>query len=77
MGRYNKLMNENGTMITGPAIDAFRLATLIRSLEFEVRTGMKMTRISALKVAQRDYGVAAKTKAGAIAELKQKYPDFA
>lgn len=60
------------TAITDPAaIEAFRLSTIIRSLEFEVRTGMKMTRISALKAAQRDYGIKSRTKAGAIVELQE------
>lgn len=67
---YGVDMN-NGTAITTPeGIAAFRLATIIRALEFEVQTGMKMSRVSALAAAKRDYGIKARTKQAAIVELR-------
>ena len=42
----------------------------VRALEMEVDTGMKMSRVSALRAAQMNYGVKAKTKKGAIREMR-------
>lgn len=67
----------NGTVITGNDIDTFRIATIIRALRLEIETGMKISRISILKVVQRDYGVKAKNKRAALAELLEKFPQFA
>lgn len=56
------------------AMDVFRFRTLLISLKFEVETGMKMTRISALKTAEAwsgqtfGRGKSAKVKAMAWAE---------
>jgi hypothetical protein len=63
------------TMITGEQIDLLRLAQTIGALKIEVRTGMKMSRGSILKMAQRVYGVRSRTKAGALAELLDLYEE--
>ena len=52
---------ENGTIVKAdshtsfvgrPAVEVFRLVALISALKFEIKTGMKMSRVSALKVAK-------------------------
>jgi len=58
------------TIIDTPeGIEAYRCLALYSALKLEVKTGMKMSRgISTLKILQQQYGIAAKTKAGALAE---------
>ena len=51
-------------------VRAFAFMMTLRALEMEVNTGMKMSRISALHAAQVNYGVKAKTKKGAIKEMR-------
>lgn len=59
------------TMIVGKENTmAFAFMMTLRALEREVETGMKMSRFSALKAAQVNYGVKAKTKKGAIKEMR-------
>jgi len=66
-----------GIMITGDGIDAYRLMALIKALEIEIRTGMKMNRgMSCLKIAQIQYGVKAKRKKDAVIELKKIFNQF-
>lgn len=62
---------DGNIVITGDGISAYRLMALIKSLEIEVKTGMKMSRgTSPLKIAQTQYGVKSRTKKGAVEELK-------
>lgn len=63
------------TMITGEQIPVFHLAQTIGALKIEVRTGMKMSRGSILKMAQTVYGVRSRTKDGALAELMALYEE--
>ena len=66
-----------GIMITGDGIDAYRLMALIKALEIEIRTGMVMSRgVSALKIAQNQYGVKARRKKDAVIELKKVFNQF-
>jgi len=59
------------TIIAGKEnVRAFAFMMTLRALEMEVDTGMKMSRVSALKAAQTNYGVKAKTKKGAIREMR-------
>ena len=50
-------------------INPIHLAQVIAALRIEVRTGMKMSRGSVLKLVQQVYGVRSRTKAGALEEL--------
>lgn len=51
----------------------FHLMQCIGALSIEVNTGMRHSRGSVLKLVQRQYGVTSKTKAGALAELRELY----
>jgi len=64
------------TVIDTPAgIERFRVISLIQALRLETR-GMKMSRgVSVLKIAQSDYGVTARTKAGALEQMISYYED--
>jgi hypothetical protein len=59
---------------TPEGIAHYRMAAIISALRFEVRTGMKMSRISALQAA-RSYGIMARTKKAALAELECLYEE--
>jgi anion-transporting ArsA/GET3 family ATPase len=65
-------MNDTIVIDTPQAIAHFRMAALVTALRTEVRTGMKMSRVSALQVA-RQYGITARTKKAALAELEALY----
>jgi hypothetical protein len=62
---------------TPEGIAAVRVITLMHSLRFEIETGMKMTRFSLLNVCKRDYGITARTKKAALAELEAMFPELA
>lgn len=53
----------------GPGVDLFRLIVIRQSLEFEVKTGMRMTRVSALKAANEVLGTSYRSKAKALDHL--------
>lgn len=57
-GRDNIEVTEHGTVhFDGPeAVGLFRLHVIRQSLAFELKTGMKMTRVSALKAANQALG---------------------
>ena len=61
-------VGEGGMSITGEAIDAYRLMTLIQAYALEINTGMKAVRGSLSWVAQ-GYGVTARSKKKALREL--------
>ena len=66
-------IHETGTVsLTGEAIDCFRLVTLISSYALEINTGMRATRIPLSRVAE-GYGVTARNKKKALAELLKVY----
>lgn len=55
----------------------FAFLMTLRALEAEVETGMRMSRISALTAAQHNFGVKAKTKKGAIKEMRAMQEQYA
>ena len=55
---------------TPEGIRRFHMMQVMYALRIEVRTGMKMSRGSVLKVAQQVYGCKSRTKAGALAEME-------
>jgi len=59
---------------TPEKIQEFRLRTIIKGLEIEIKTGMHHSRVSLLKIAQTQYKVSARTKKGALKELKEMLP---
>jgi hypothetical protein len=68
-GREGFSYDENGEFrgATGPdAVHLFRLKMIKSSLEFEIKTGMKMSRVSALKAANADLGTNYKRKQQAL-----------
>lgn len=55
---------------SGPdAVNLVRLVVIRKALEFEIRTGMKMSRVSALKAANEALGTNYKTKQKALGHL--------
>jgi hypothetical protein len=59
------------TMIDTPdGIRFYRLAAVRAALSIEVKTGLRHSRGSVLKIAKRDFGVLSNTKKGALAEME-------
>lgn len=58
---------------TPDGIEHFRFCQVIACLSIEVKTGLKMSRGSVLKLAQERYGVTARTKVKALDQLKDMY----
>lgn len=63
-------------MAENPLPNRFHLAQCISALNIEVKTGMKHSRGSVLRMVQDQYGVKAKTKKGALAELRAQYKEL-
>ena len=62
------------TVINTPqGIEHAQMARCIAMLTIEVRTGMKHSRGSVLKLVQDHYGCTKRTKKGALEELRAKY----
>ena len=53
-------------IITGNNIELFKLRTIIAGLEFEMKTGMKMSRISARDAAKHTLGYSPKARVQSI-----------
>ena len=53
-------------IITGNNIELFRLKTIIRGLELEMKTGMKMSRFSARDAAKQTLGYSSKARVQSI-----------
>ncbi len=51
-------------------VDPFHLASVIAALRIEVRTGLRHSHGSVLRVAQDVYAIRSRTKAKALAELE-------
>jgi len=66
----------NGPVVidTPEQIERFRVACIIMALRTEVRTGMKMSRVSALHAAQT-YGIPARTKKAALEQMLAFYEE--
>jgi hypothetical protein len=69
---------EHGTVfIDGPdAVHLFRLGVIRSSLRFEINTGMKMTRVSALKAANAALGTKYRRKQQALDHLDSLLTTF-
>lgn len=61
--------NESSTVITGGDIDTYRILTVRRGLILRIDTGMSLTRISCLSVAQRDGVTTRRTNRGALRDV--------
>ena len=68
-------MNEPIIINTPEGIEHYRVSALITALRIEVKTGMKVSRISPLSVCKRDYGCPKNTKKGALAWMESYYED--
>jgi len=65
----------NGYIIDTPeGIAHFRFCAVIRALRLEINTGMAMSRFPILSVC-RQYGVTARTKVKALAEMEALYEE--
>jgi hypothetical protein len=51
-------------------VDPFHLASVIAALRLEVKTGLRHSHGSVLRVAQEVYGIRSRTKAAALAQLE-------
>ena len=67
-------MNDAIVIDTPEGIAHYRMAAIISALRFEVKTGMQMSRLSALAAA-RSYGITARTKKAALAQLEALYEE--
>jgi hypothetical protein len=62
---------DTGIVLTGDAIDAFHLRTVMAALKIEIRTGMRHSSgISMVKVAQQTYGTTGRSKQGTLDQLQ-------
>ena len=62
-------------VVLGSPGEIMQLAQVISCLRIETRTGMKHSRGSVLKLAQRRYHIKSKTKAGALEECLALYKE--
>jgi hypothetical protein len=74
-------MSDTGFIADTPEkVAMVRLLTIAHGLATEINTGMKMTRVSVLTVAQRDGLTVKRTKKGALRDvvkaLKAARPDY-
>jgi hypothetical protein len=67
--------DEIGTMITGEDIYTFRILTVRRALILKIDTGLSLTRISPLSVAQRDGITVHRTYRGALRDVNKWLTD--
>jgi hypothetical protein len=51
-----------GTLITGNSVLAFRLLALRQAMNFELKTGMKMSRINPFPIVRKEFGIKARNK---------------
>lgn len=63
-------------VLTGENIERFRIKAIHTALKFQVRTGMKISRISAVAAARRA-GFVGRTAKALLEDMEKKYPDFA
>lgn len=63
--------NESGTVITGSDVDTYKWLTVRRGLILKIDTGMNLTRISPLVVAQRDGATVKRTNRGALKDVNK------
>lgn len=63
--------NESGTVITGDDVYTYRVLTIRRGLILKIDTGLSLTRISCLSVAQRDGITSKRTNRGALKDVNR------
>lgn len=70
-------VHANGSMsFTGEdGVGLYRLITLYHALKLQARTGMKMSRISAVACAQR-LGYVGRTAKTLLADMEKKHPEL-
>lgn len=64
-------MSDGGTMITGGDIQTYRVMAVRRALILKIDTGMSLTRVSPLAVAQRDGITVRRTNRGALKDVNR------
>jgi hypothetical protein len=62
-------------VLTGEAINDFRIKTIYVALKLQARTGMKISRVSAVKAAKQ-LGYQGRTAAQLVEDMKKKHPDL-
>lgn len=67
--------SESGTMITGSDITVYRVLTIRRGLILKIDTGLALTRISPLSVAQSDGITVRRTYRGALKDVNKWLTD--
>lgn len=65
-------MSEAIVIDTPEGIEHYRICAIISALRIEVKTGLQMTRFSAIK-ASRTYGTTGRTKKQVLAEMEDLY----
>ena len=63
--------NESSTVITGSDIDTYKWLTVRRGLILKIDTGLSLTRVSCLSVAQRDGATVKRTNRGALKDVNK------
>ena len=65
------MKDSNGTLVfEGPQeVAAYAFLAAFKALQFEIKTGMKMTRFPILPVVKRNYGITARTKVAAFEQM--------
>ena len=63
--------SESGTVITGDDIEVYKVMTVRRGLILKIDTGMSLTRVSCLSVAQRDGYSVRRTNRGALRDVNE------
>ncbi len=61
--------DKSGTTVTGPDIEVVKWITVRRALILKIDTGMDLTRVSCLSVAQRDGVTVKRTNRGALRDV--------
>jgi hypothetical protein len=66
---------ESATVITGDDVYTFRILTVRRGLILKIDTGLSLTRISSLSVAQHDKITVKRTNRGALRDVNKWLQD--
>lgn len=67
--------SESGTVITGDDVYTFRILTVRRGLILKIDTGLSLTRLSPLSVAQADGITSRRTYRGALRDVNRWLQD--
>jgi hypothetical protein len=67
--------SDSGVVFTGDDVYTYRVLTVRRGLILKIDTGLSLTRISALSVAQRDGITARRTNRGALKDVNKWLTD--